>query len=618
MKKNLLLSLLVLLVLGMYAQSPQNIAQGINYQAVARNAEGGILANQNLTLKIALTSKNGEQKEHYTEIHEVRTDALGLFHIVIGRGTEPSGTFQAIPWSVEQIWLDIKLDPQGKRNFTVGNSAELMSVPYAFYAATASQLVESATEINLPQEKNQSIYWTTGGNSNTRPPTHFLGTRDARDLVFKTNNETRMVITADGLIRTFSVCPDNGDQDPESYSIVAEGCKQGVYIKIDGSRSGDNNFLTFADDEGIWGRVEGQTTGELATSFEYVFTNTIFAINTVALALDAAALATEAAVVAAQLVTLAEAIPIGLQAAAITAEGIALAAQLIGYNIEKNLNVGVTYESGSGDYAEWLEKVEKEQDLKPGEVVGIKGGKISLNTENVDHYMVVSSKPIVLGNMPPPDQQKNFEKVAFMGQVPVRIVGKANIGDYILPSGNHDGFAVAVAATDMKIGDYKRIVGVAWEAAEAKPLNIINVAVGINNQDLSSKMEALQQELERTNQKVAQIMAYLEGKASSPSLTTATSNTTQSIAPGKLDGSSFEKLFSDAEFDQMIDQNASQIKQYYTLLEKELENKGYDLNKQPFLSHYFHNPIETIKQLRRDPAYVSHWHYADQKIKSKK
>lgn len=617
MKKIILLSLFFALGQFLFAQSSQPIAQGINYQAVARNAAGQLLANQTIALKIALSSKTGDQKEHYTEIHEVRTDALGLFHIIIGRGKDPQGILKQVPWSEEQIWLDIKLDPQGGRNFALVNSAELMSVPYAFYAATASQLVETATEINLPQEKNQSIYWTTGGNTNTRPPNHFLGTRDARDLVFKTNNETRMIITADGLIRTFSVCPDNGDQAPESYSIVAEGCKQGVYIKIDGSRSGDNNFLTFADDEDIWGRVEGQTTGELATSFEYVFTNTIFAINTVALALDAAALAVEALVVAGQFVTLAEAAPIGLQAAAMTAEGIALAAELIAYNIEKNVNIGVTYESGSGDYAEWLEKIPGLRDLKPGEIVGVKGGKIMLNTQNADHFMVVSNKPIVLGNMPPPNQQHNFEKVAFMGQVPVRIVGKANIGDYILPSGNNDGFAMAIAPSAMKIGDYKRIVGVAWETAEAKPLNIINVAVGINNQDLSSKMEALQQELERTNQKVAQIMAFLEGKASSPSLTSQGLSSNRSAPSEKMPVSNFEKLFSDAEFDQMIDQNAVYIKQYYTLLEKELETKGYDLSKQPFLNHYFQDPIKTIKEMRRDPAYVSHWHYADQKIKNK-
>lgn len=619
MKKILLLSYLLILGINVSsAQSNQSIAQGINYQAVARNAEGQLLANQTITLKIALSSKNGAQKEHYAEIHEVRTDALGLFHIVIGRGKEIQGVLQEVPWSKEQIWIDIKLDPQGKRNFTLVNSAELMSVPYAFYAATASQLVETATEINLPQEKNQSIYWTTSGNTNTRPPTHFLGTRDAKDLVFKTNNVTRMIITADGLIRTFSVCADNGDQDPESYSIVAEGCKQGVYIKIDGSRSGDNNFLTFADDEDIWGRVEGQTTGELATSFDYVFTNTIFTINTIALALDAASLFTEAAVVAAQIVTIAEAAPIALQAAAITAEGIALAAELIAYNIEKNLNVGVTYESGSGDYAEWLEKVPRERDLKPGEIVGVKGGKISLSTQNADHYMVVSNKPIVLGNMPTQGQESKFEKVAFMGQVPVRIIGRVNIGDYILPSGNDDGFAIAVAPSTMKIGDYKRIIGVAWESAEAKPLNIVNVAVGINNQDLSGKMEALQQELERTNQKVAQIMAYLEGKAPSPNLATQDSANPPSVVANKMPNSKFEKLFSDAEFDQMLDQNAPQIKQYYALLEKSLLEKGYDLSKQPFLSNYFHNPIETIKQIRRDPAYVSHWHYADQKIKSKK
>ena len=40
-----------------------------------------------------------------------------------------------------------------------------------------------------------------------------------------------------------------------------------------------------------------------------------------------------------------------------------------------------------------------------------------------DRVMAISRAPIVLGNMPPVGETDGFEKVAFMGQVPAKIVG---------------------------------------------------------------------------------------------------------------------------------------------------------------------------------------------------
>jgi hypothetical protein len=42
---------------------------------------------------------------------------------------------------------------------------------------------------------------------------------------------------------------------------------------------------------------------------------------------------------------------------------------------------GVTYESGSGDYAEWLERIDPEEKTTVGEVVAVRGGRISKNTD---------------------------------------------------------------------------------------------------------------------------------------------------------------------------------------------------------------------------------------------
>ena len=64
-------------------------------------------------------------------------------------------------------------------------------------------------------------------------------------------------------------------------------------------------------------------------------------------------------------------------------------------------NMGVCYKSGSADYAEYLERLDVNEQIKPGCIVGIYNGKISKNTSKTNEIMVVSVAPGVLGNMPP-------------------------------------------------------------------------------------------------------------------------------------------------------------------------------------------------------------------------
>jgi hypothetical protein len=152
-------------------------------------------------------------------------------------------------------------------------------------------------------------------------------------------------------------------------------------------------------------------------------------------------------------------------------------------------NIGVTYESGAADYAEWLPKFNRTEKFSSGDIVAVKGGAITKNTDNADQYMVISTKPIVLGNMPPKGQEADYEKVAFMGQVPVAVLGKVKKGYYILPTGNHNGLGMAISPENMKVSDYKKIVGVAWSDGIRSDVNIINVAVGLNTNSLSSVIE---------------------------------------------------------------------------------------------------------------------------------
>ncbi len=159
-----------------------------------------------------------------------------------------------------------------------------------------------------------------------------------------------------------------------------------------------------------------------------------------------------------------------------------------------DLSLGIAFESGAGDYAEWLPRLDPSETLRFGDVVGVNGGKVSKKFSQAERFMVVSASPIVLGNMP--DNQEGMEgseKIAFMGQVPVKVRGVVHIGDYLLPSGEGDGLAIAVAPENMKARDFKRIVGVAWEASDGKEVfKLVNSAIGLNQNDSGQLIEELQ------------------------------------------------------------------------------------------------------------------------------
>ncbi|MFZ4569025.1 MAG: hypothetical protein ACOYND_08315, partial [Bacteroidota bacterium] len=153
-------------------------------------------------------------------------------------------------------------------------------------------------------------------------------------------------------------------------------------------------------------------------------------------------------------------------------------------------NQGVTYESGAADYAEWLPKTLPGEKFVASDIVGIKDGKISKNTIDADHCMVISTKPIVLGNTPEEGKDKEYEKVAFMGQVPVRVIGKVALGDYILPSGKNNGLGIARKPKDLSPYEYRKVVGVAWSAGDSPAgFNVINVAVGMNHKTTAQVIE---------------------------------------------------------------------------------------------------------------------------------
>ncbi len=329
----------------------------------------------------------------------------------------------------------------------------------------------------------------------------------------------------------------------------------GILIQVNRSTvNNNNNFVTFQNSGGAEvGRIEGQTQAELNNSDQYtrelaMYEDFIDGAQTdidkdgKSLGIELASLAIDIAGVAIGFTQLAGSVACGASPftlncsakvpgdvansvnAILTVAGGVIAVGEASANLgmsvaskegavdlknawydDRVANLGVTYESGSADYAEWLPKLDPTEKFESADIVGVKHGKITKNTDGAEQLMVISTKPIVLGNMPEKGQEKNYEKVAFLGQVPVRVIGKVSLGDYIIPSGGKNGFAVAVPPAYMTVDDFKRVVGVAWSVGNEKaPYSIINVAVGMNHNITAGIIQQQAKEIENLKSVVSQ------------------------------------------------------------------------------------------------------------------
>ncbi len=632
----------------------QTVPRGMKYQAVARNLSGEILANQKSSLKIDLVTVNSGPKAsttYYSETHEVITDMLGLFTLVIGDGKVLNGSFDKVPWSTEDIWMQVAIRDKGQAAFSIISNSRLLAVPYAFHAATANALTNDKGNSGMVPTGNSpgvpSQNWSLFGNSKT-DLLDKLGSTDYADLIIVTNNIERLRITADGNVNiarslkvgadltvdssvylnkidgsTFNYGPFTVDKTSPTYltgtltvdkatnlnsslnvnnasptiltgnltvnqatdlkttlnvdggtnlnsslnvnnasttsltgplnvggvsklngqvtisatlpadesvitnyPLIVQGSRNGVSIKIQGAVPNRNeNFITFWNGNGeARGRIEGfagtfepdrsafinlvnDANGQDSNSTASQDPNQPLPATPTALqninnnyafgALNATLTLVQNIVkFVINLIACIAGVGVFGDCDDVAWSGIDMAisaVQFAGYIAYNQGNPGVAYESGGADYAEWLPRFNKEEPMAFGDVVGVKGGVISKTFSGAEKFMIVSRNPGVIGGMPNADQEMVYEKIAFMGQVPVKVVGKVHREDYILPSGNGDGMAMAVPPAEMHAIDFKRVIGIAWSESDSlKDFNYINTAVGINANDMAATIEDMQ------------------------------------------------------------------------------------------------------------------------------
>ena len=154
--KKLLLILLCLPFIG-FAQS---VPQGINYQAVARDANGDVMMNQVLTIQFSIISDIINSTISWQETHQDTTNDYGLFTAIIGQGATTNGgssaTFDVIDWASSTHFLKVEM------NGVDMGTTQLMSVPYSIYTETADN-IDPTDELQILSISGDTVF-ISGGN----------------------------------------------------------------------------------------------------------------------------------------------------------------------------------------------------------------------------------------------------------------------------------------------------------------------------------------------------------------------------------------------------------------------------------------------------------------------
>lgn len=134
---------------------------GMNYQGVARDANGSILAGQPLTVEVGIINLDGDALV-WEEVHQVETSPSGLFTLEIGtdRGARTGGLvdmFSHIEWGAGEHALQVRLAVGDGEMVDLGMSP-ILSVPYAAHAMQVQQPFARMTVNNEGQAMDGPIF----------------------------------------------------------------------------------------------------------------------------------------------------------------------------------------------------------------------------------------------------------------------------------------------------------------------------------------------------------------------------------------------------------------------------------------------------------------------------
>lgn len=158
MKKIITICAAIIMTASLWAQSPEKMS----YQAVVRDGSNNLVTSSAVGMQISILQGSPSGTAVYTETQTPTTNANGLVSIEIGGGTVVSGDFSTIDWANDSYFIKTETDPTGGTSYTITDTSQLLSVPYALHAKTAETVTGGigATALTIGQNyQGGIIFW---------------------------------------------------------------------------------------------------------------------------------------------------------------------------------------------------------------------------------------------------------------------------------------------------------------------------------------------------------------------------------------------------------------------------------------------------------------------------
>jgi uncharacterized protein (TIGR02145 family) len=178
-----------------------------------------LIINSNVYFKFNIIQGSQTAVPVFTETHYVPTDDLGQVTLIIGEGTANTVVFSEIDWSLGSYFLGIELSINGPNDYVAMGTTQLLSVPFALYAANSGNATPTTSNLEAVLAENNSA--NNQQIKNLQDPT------DAQDAV--TKNYTYSKAEVDALIANLQSQIDNTeaasvtDIDGNTYDYITYG-----------------------------------------------------------------------------------------------------------------------------------------------------------------------------------------------------------------------------------------------------------------------------------------------------------------------------------------------------------------------------------------------------------